>query len=155
MSEGDRVGPDTELWAPLLSNDFGQAIDSGLRNSVVGLSSITVNTRSRRDVDDATRLTVRNTEVWCGLSDELEWGSVVKSNDIFPLFVGQLVENTIPGIAGIVDNDVNFAITELSSLLDEDLKVFSIEHVACDCNGTAARLVDAVSYALCFLSINI
>jgi hypothetical protein len=59
-----------------------------------------------------------------------------------PLLVRHLVDNAIPGIASIVDNDVDFATSELSSLGDECLDVGIVEHVACNSQGAASRLVD-------------
>jgi hypothetical protein len=41
-----------------------------------------------------------------------------------------LVNHAVPGVACVVDDDVDFAVAELCGLLDERLEVFVVEHVA-------------------------
>jgi hypothetical protein len=61
------------------------------------------------------------------------------------------VDDTVPCVASIVDNDVDLAVAELSCLLDKRLDVSVVEDVAADCDRLAAILLDAVDYRLCLL----
>jgi hypothetical protein len=56
------------------------------------------------------------------------------------------VNNTVPCVARIVDDDVDLAVTELCRLLDERLDVGIVEDVAADGNCAAAGLFDLVDY---------
>src|SRR5277367_5952446 len=84
------VCPNAVFWAPFFCNDFGQADNTCFCQTIVGLTSIPVNTGRRGDIYDTTRFTVSNAEERGGLSNELEWGGIVDSNDIVPLLVRHL-----------------------------------------------------------------
>lgn len=59
------------------------------------------------------------------------------------------VDHAVPGVTGVVYDDVDFAVAELCGLLDERLEVFVVEHVAWCGDGLAAALVDGVGDVLC------
>lgn len=52
------------------------------------------------------------------------------------------MNDSIPGEAGIIDYDVDFAVAKLGRLLDEFVDVVVLEHITCYCNGTATALID-------------
>ena len=54
------------------------------------------------------------------------------------------VDYAIPGVACVVDDDVDLAVTEVCGLLDQGVDVFVVEHVAGDSEGLAAVFVDGV-----------
>jgi hypothetical protein len=61
------------------------------------------------------------------------------------------VDHAVPGVACVVDDDVDFAVAEVCGLLDERVEVCVVEHVSWGGDGLAAGLVDAVCDALCFV----
>jgi hypothetical protein len=65
-----------------------------------------------------------------------------------PLLIRHLVNDTVPCVARIVDDDVDLAVAKLRSLLDERLDVRIVEDVASNCDGAAAVLLDLVDYGL-------
>jgi hypothetical protein len=67
------------------------------------------------------------------------------------LLVRHLVDDAIPCVAGVVDDNVDLAASELSGLGNKRLDVGVVEHVACDSQGATTRLVDFRSYRFCFL----
>lgn len=90
MTEGDRVSPDAVCRAPFFRNGLGETCDTGLGESVVGLSGVSVYARGAGDVDDGAGLAVLDAEVGCGGTDELEGGGAVEREDCVPLLVGRL-----------------------------------------------------------------
>ena len=58
-----------------------------------------------------------------------------------------LVNHAVPGVASVVNNDVNLPATKLSSLLDERIDVFVVEHVSGNREGLATILVDGIRNA--------
>jgi hypothetical protein len=61
------------------------------------------------------------------------------------------MDHAVPRVACVIDDDVDFAVAEVSGLLDERVEVFVVEHVSRSGDGLAAGLVDAVCNALCFI----
>jgi hypothetical protein len=59
------------------------------------------------------------------------------------------VNHAVPGVASVVDDDVDFTVAELCGLLDERLKILVVEHVARGGNGFPATLVDSIGNILC------
>jgi hypothetical protein len=51
------------------------------------------------------------------------------------------VDDTIPGVARVVHDDVDLSIAKFRSLLNQCLEVCVIEHVTRNGDGTTARLV--------------
>jgi hypothetical protein len=72
----------------------------------------------------------------------------VEGNNGIPLLVGCLVEDGIPGESGIVDNDVDLAVAEFGSLLDELWDVGVVEEITWNGNGRATGGVDFLCYIL-------
>lgn len=96
------------------------------------------------DVDDAAGGAVLHSEVrGCG-TDELEGRGAVQGDDGVPLLVGHLVDHAVPGIARVVDDDVDLAVAKVCGALDDFLDVLSVGHVAGYGDGLAAGLVDVV-----------
>ncbi len=60
------------------------------------------------------------------------------------------MNDTIPSIAGIVDNDVDLATSKLCRLLDKRLDVLIVENVAGYSNSAPSCLVNFIDYRLCF-----
>lgn len=94
VAEGDGVGADAELRAPLLRDRLGQADDAGLGQGVVGLARVAVDARGGGDVDDHARLTVLDAEVGSGGADQAERRGAVQADDGVPLLVGDLCAPT-------------------------------------------------------------
>lgn len=55
-----------------------------------------------------------------------------------------LVNDTVPGKASVVDNDVNLAVAKFRSLLDQLIYVAVVQHIAGHRQRLAAILVDAL-----------
>jgi hypothetical protein len=60
-----------------------------------------------------------------------------------------LVDNAIPCVASIVDDDVDFAIAELGSLLYELGEVCIVEHVTSNSDCATTSLVDLLCGVRC------
>ncbi|KAJ3474285.1 hypothetical protein NLG97_g9913 [Lecanicillium saksenae] len=65
-------------------------------------------------------------------------------DDGLPLLVRHLVDDAVPGVAGVVDDDVDLAVAKLGGLVDEQLDVGLVEDVAGHADGLAARLVNGL-----------
>ena len=148
VAKGDGVGPDAELRAPLLGDGLGEAGDAGLGQGVVELAGVAVDARGGGDVDDGAGLAVADAEVGGGGADEVEGGGAVEGDDGVPLGVGHLVDDAVPGVARVVDDDVDLAVAEGGRLLDELGDVLLGGDVAGYGDGLAAGGVDAVGYIL-------
>lgn len=62
------------------------------------------------------------------------------------------MNNPVPCKSGIVNDNMDLAVPELSGLVDERLDVLVVEDVSNDRNGAAGLgAVDGVDYAVCFL----
>ncbi len=61
-----------------------------------------------------------------------------------PLLVGNFLQQPIPGVAGIVDDDVELAESG-DGLVDGQLRPFGISHVAGNGNRTPAGSIDLSS----------
>jgi hypothetical protein len=64
--------------------------------------------------------------------------------DRLPLLICHLVDDAVPSVARVVDDDVDFAIAEGGGFLDEGCDVRGGEHVAGDGEGGSAGGVDCV-----------
>ena len=123
VTKSDGIGPHAKLGTPLLRNGLGEARDAGLGERVVDLAHVAVHARGGRDVDDAARLAVLDAEVGRRGAHEVEGRGAVQRDDGVPLLVGHLVDHAVPGVAGVVDNDVDLAVAEGGGLGDELLDV--------------------------------
>ncbi len=92
MPKRHGICSDAKLGTPFFSNDFCEAVDAGFRETVVSLSGVAVNTAGRGDVDYAAGFVVSNAEVGRGFADKFERRSVVEGEDVFPLFIGHLLD---------------------------------------------------------------
>ena len=61
------------------------------------------------------------------------------------------MDHAVPGVACVVDDDVDLAVAEVCGLLDERVDVFVVEHVSGDSECLAAALVDGICDVLCFI----
>ena len=61
------------------------------------------------------------------------------------------VDHAVPGVACVVDDDVDLAVAKVCGLLDERVDVCVVEHVSRDSEGLATALVDCVCDVLCFV----
>jgi len=59
-----------------------------------------------------------------------------------------LMDDTVPGISSIVDNDVDLAVAKLCGFLNQLVDVVIVEHISRNSNCLAARLVDFIYYIL-------
>ena len=58
------------------------------------------------------------------------------------------MDDAVPSISSIVDNDVDLAVAKLCCLLDQLVDVVIVEHISRNGNCPAARLVDFIYYIL-------
>jgi hypothetical protein len=156
VTEGNSVGADAKRWPIVISNcgmhvlrcpdsppflryRLAEASDTSLSQAVVGLSSVPVSTRRAADVDDASWLSVLDSEVGSSLSDEPEWCSVVYSEDSIPLLIGNLMDDAVPRVASVVYDVMKLAATKLGGLLYQDFKVGLISDITWDSNCAVGR----------------
>lgn len=117
------------LRTPFLCNGLRQARDTGLCQTVVGLAGISVRATCARDIDDDSLLAILDPEVGRSLPDQPEGGGVVDGEDSVPLLVGNLVDDAVPRVAGVVDNDVDLAVAKLRRLGHQHWEVVGVRHV--------------------------
>ena len=106
-------------------------------------------TTCARDVDDVTGLPILDPEVRRCSSNDLEGRSTVQVDNSMPLLVRHLVNDTVPCVSRIVDNDVDLAASKLCSFLNEFGNIFVFQNVAYDGDGGAAALLDLIDNGLC------
>jgi hypothetical protein len=58
------------------------------------------------------------------------------------------VNDTVPGVARIVDDDVDLSVAKFCSLLDQIIDIFCLENVSGDSYSLAAILIDVISNSL-------
>ena len=75
----------------------------------------------------------------------------MQGNDVGPLLIRHLVDDGVPGVSGVVDNDVDLAAAEVSGFLDEPGNVVRVQDVADHGDGLAAILLDLLNNTLCLL----
>jgi hypothetical protein len=68
-----------------------------------------------------------------------------------PLLVCHLVDHAVPGVARIVDYDVDLSAAKLGCFANERLDVSVVEYVAGDCDCTSAAFVNGGGYGFGFL----
>ena len=146
MAKGNSVGSDAESRTPFLGDGLGESSDTSFGKGVVQLACIAVDTGGRGDVDDGTRSAVLDAEVRGGFSHEVEGSCAVNGDDVVPLLVGHFVDDAVPGVSGVVDDDVYLAVAELRGFLYESLDVVFGENISGYGNGAAAGGVDAGCY---------
>lgn len=118
------------LRAPFLCNGLGQARYTSLGQAVVGLSGVAMCTTGGADVDNDSVLAIFDPEVLGRLSYESEGRRVMHRQDGVPLLVRHLVNDAVPGIPSVIDDDVDLAVAELSSFLNQHGEVVEIGHIA-------------------------
>ena len=120
------------MWSPLFSHCFREPRHPGFRKGVVCLPGVARGAARGRNVYDAPRSVIPDSEIGRRGADEAEGGGGVQGEDGGPLLIGHFVEDSVPGEAGIIDNDVDPAIAEICTLADEVVDVACVEHVAGD-----------------------
>jgi len=139
-----RVRAHTKCRSPLLRDRFRQARDARFGEGVVGLSRVAVDAARAADVDDGSGFAVFEAEIGRRGADEAEGGGRVQREDCGPLLVAHFVDHAIPGEAGVVDEDVDFAGAEVGGGVDEVVDVGCVEHVTWDGECFPAGGVDAL-----------
>lgn len=69
---------------PFLANCLGETNNASLRNGIIDLSDVTVETSSRRNIDDASVLSLGfllDAHVGCSLAYNAEWRNIVALDD--------------------------------------------------------------------------
>jgi len=161
MSKGDRVGADTEGWTPsvrksagisirrganniLLCNRLRHARNSRLCKCIVNLPRVSIQTARTANINDIPRLAILDPKVRRRSAHNLERRGSVQVDNGMPLLVRHLVDDAVPCVARVVDDDVDLAVAEVCGVFDELGDVGVVHHVAHDSDGGAARCVDAV-----------
>lgn len=96
-----RVCAYTERGTPFFGDYFRKACHSCFCQTVIGLTSIAIDATSATDVDDVPWLSVLDSEIWRGGSNELEGCGIVEGNNRVPLLVCHL-RSTNSAMAGLI-----------------------------------------------------
>jgi len=72
----------------------------------------------------------------------------VESENGVPLLVCHLVNDTIPSIARVIDDDIDLSIAKVCSLLNKIIDIFRLENISGHSYSLAAILVDIISNSL-------
>jgi hypothetical protein len=142
-AEGHGIDVDLEL-APFLGQRLGQADHPGLGRRVVDLPGVAHRAGDRADVDDLAKdlatlvaLGLRGlTQVRSRGADDPEGHDGVDLEHGLELLVGHLVGHAVPGVAGIVDDDVELA-ELVDGLLDELVAHAGLREIAAEDGGLA------------------
>ena len=103
-----RDGVDRDaLGGAFLGQRLGEAVDAGFGGSIVHLAVLAALAVDRADVDDAAELA--RPHAFDDGPGAVEAGRKVGADDIVPVVVGHPVHGAVPGDAGIVDQDINWA----------------------------------------------
>lgn len=146
----------SHLRSPFLCDRLGQPGHTSLGQTVVGLSGVAVGATRAADVDDTTVLAILDPEVRGRLSDQSEGCRVVHINDRVPLLVGDLVNHPVPGVPGVIDDDVDLATSKLGRLVHQHGEVAGVRHIAGHGDGAVgARIVDGLCDGLGFGGIHV
>ena len=145
-AEGDRVAVDLEP-APLLGERLGEADDAGLGGRVVDLAGVAHRPRDRGDVDDLAEQLLalgllglrRLAPVRGDRADDAEGDDRVDVEHRLELLVGHPVDDPVPGVAGVVDDDVDLA-EGLDRLRDQLVRHAGLGQVAGEDRGLAVDL---------------
>jgi hypothetical protein len=121
----------------LFRNRLRHTLHTRLRQRVINLPRIPIDTRRTRYIDNIPRLAVLDAEIRRRSPHNLERRGRVQVHNGVPLLVRHLVDDAVPCIARVVDDDVYLAVAEVGGFLDERLDVRVVEHVARDGEGRA------------------
>jgi hypothetical protein len=144
------------LGSPFLRDGLGQTSHTSLRQRIICLSSIAVCTTRTRNINNTSRLTILYPEVLRRFPDQLERRSIVHSKNRIPLLICDLMNDTIPSVPSVVDDDVDLAIAELRCFLDEHGEVCWICDIARDGDGTVRRgRIDLFGHAVGFGRVDV
>ena len=100
----------------LLCNRLGDTRHTRLCERIVDLSRISIQTTGTRDVDDIPGLAVLHTEVGRRSAHNLERRGRVQVDNGVPLLISHLVDDAVPCVARVIDDDVDLAVVELASM---------------------------------------
>ena len=89
-------------------------------------------TTRARNIDDHPLFTILDPEVWRSLPDQPERGGIVNGDDSVPLLVCSLVNNAVPSVTSIVDDNVDLAIAKLRCLGDQYGEVVGVRYITRD-----------------------
>ncbi|MNC37445.1 hypothetical protein D3C75_860110 [compost metagenome] len=149
IDETEGHGVDIDLQAaPLLGQGLGHADDAGLGGGVVGLTGVTASGHGG-NVDDLAQhfAAFRGVFLSLGADDRLgctqnaERCGQVAVDDRVPLFVGHFLNDVVPGVPGVVDDDVD-ATVALHGSLYEALGEIGGGHAADAGNGFTTGLAN-------------
>ncbi len=85
-----RVCAHAERGTPFLGDDLRETGDTCFGQTIIGLTSVAIDTTGAADVDDIPRLPVLDSEVGRSGSHELERSSIMQGDDGIPLLVCHL-----------------------------------------------------------------
>lgn len=145
VPKGNGIRPHAKHRAPFLGNSLCKAGNTSLSKCIVELPSVAMHARRRRDVDNAPRSSVLHAEVRSRGADEGEGCGAVQGDDGIPLLVRHLVDDAVPSVAGVVDDDVDLSIAKVGGALDESVYIVCLEDVSRDSDGLAAIGLDTLS----------
>ena len=136
QAKGHAVDVDL-VAAPLFGHGAGQPVDARLGRRVVGLACVAVHARGGRDVDHFAVLGRTGFGFFFGgLADEVggrtqdaERRGQVHSEHGFPLLVAHLLQHVVPGVTGVVDDDVDAA-KSVERGLDKTLAKVGVRYAA-------------------------
>jgi hypothetical protein len=76
-----------------------------------------------RDIHHTPTLSIPHPKIRRRLSDDLKRRSTMQVENRLPLLIRHLVDDTIPRVSRVVDDDVDFAVAEGGGFLDEGCDV--------------------------------
>ncbi len=146
----------TYLRSPFLRNRLGQPQYPGFRKTIIGLPGIPMCATRTTDIDDHSLVPVLDPEILACLPHEPERRRVMHRQDRIPLFVGDLVDHTVPRVTCVVNYDMDLAVAELSCFLHEDREVGRVCDIARDAEGAVRhRGIDGVSGGRGFRGVDV
>mmetsp|Transcript_1534 Transcript_1534/g.4358 ORF Transcript_1534/g.4358 Transcript_1534/m.4358 type:complete len:325 (-) Transcript_1534:188-1162(-) len=154
-AEGNRIAADV-VPTPLLCHGLCEAEDSRFCSRVVGLAGVSVDPRRGGDVQDDPRprppfllhlALGQGAHVVARRLDELERHRAVNVQHRLPLLLRRLVDDTVPRVSCVVDDNVDSR-KRPHGRLDQLFDDANLGQVAVDTDGFGAQLSHLVAHGL-------
>lgn len=112
--------------------------------------------RCAANIDNRPSFAILQSEERSSSSNESEWGGIVHGDNRIPLLIGHFVDNTVPGEACIIYNNVDLSVAKLCCLFDKYIYIVGVHDIPRNTDSsTALEVVDVSGYSSRFGAVDI